>query len=95
MVQPIQESPGQARNGAVLKEAEWYQHMEGFKKQVGIERRGHMGSGSGDVRLKSHSPWAGRKICPVSRIIVSFLLLLSSVDLTGLSAFQKTGFFLL
>ena len=48
MVQPIQESPGQARNGAVLKEAEWYQHMEGFKKQVGIERRGHMGSGSGD-----------------------------------------------
>lgn len=48
------------------------QRMEGLKNQVGIERRGHIESGSGEMGMKSDNFGAGRKTCPVSRIIISF-----------------------
>jgi len=51
------------------------QKMKGFKNQLGTERRGHIGNGSEDVRMKSDNSWAGRKTCQISRLIISFSFL--------------------
>lgn len=42
-----------------VREADWDQRTEGFKNQVGIERRGPIRSGSGNMRMKSDNSWVG------------------------------------
>lgn len=46
-----------------------------LKNQAGVEKRGHIGSGCGEMGMNSDNFGAGRKTCPVS-----FLLLLNSID---------------
>lgn len=48
----------------VLREADWDQRIAwgwGVKNQVGIERKGHIGSGSGDMRMKPDNSWVGKR----------------------------------